>query len=109
MYGKAFEHFITLELRAYLSYRRKHLTLSYWQALNGQEVDFIIGDAIAIEVKATSHVQNKHLKSLKSLAEEKICKNYFLVSQDNMQRRIDNFHILPWQDFLKKLWADEIV
>lgn len=109
LYGKAFEHFIALELRAYLSYRRKHLSLSYWQAQNGQEVDFIIGDDIAIEVKATDHVQDKHLKGLKALAEEKICKQYFLVSQDHLKRRVDNIDIISWQLFLKKLWADEIV
>ena len=39
LYGKAFEHFIALELRAYLSYTRKRCALSYWQAKNGQEVD----------------------------------------------------------------------
>lgn len=109
LYGKAFEHFIALELRAYLSYRRKHLPLSYWQAQNGQEVDFIIGDTIAIEVKSASHVQDKHLKGLRALAEEKICLRYILISQDNVSRRIDDIEIIPWQVFLKKLWMDEII
>jgi len=31
VYGRAFEHFIALELRAYLSYRRLRSPLSYWQ------------------------------------------------------------------------------
>ena len=43
-YGQAFEHFIAMELRAYLSYLRIDKKLSYWQAHNGQEVDFMIGD-----------------------------------------------------------------
>ncbi|MCX7120721.1 MAG: ATP-binding protein [Gammaproteobacteria bacterium] len=109
LFGKAFEHFIALELRAYLSYRRKHSPLSYWQAQNGQEVDFIIGDTIAIEVKSADHVQDKHLKGLQALAEEKICQRYILVSQDNIVRRIDNIELMPWKEFLGKLWADEIV
>lgn len=109
LYGNAFEHFIALELRAYLSYRRKHLPLSYWQSHNGQEVDFIIGDDIAIEVNATTHVQDKHLKGLKALGEENICKKYFLVSQDSLKRKIEHVEILSWQVFLKKLWADEII
>lgn len=109
LYGNAFEHFIALELRAYLSYRRKHLPLSYWQAHNGQEVDFIIGDDIAIEVNATTHVQDKHLKGIKALEEEKICKKYFLVSQDNLKRRVNNIEIIPWQVFLERLWADDII
>lgn len=108
LFGKTVEHFIALELRAYISYRRKHLQLYFWQTRTGLEVDFVIGDQVAVEVKATHHVQDKHLKGLKALAEEKVCQHYFLISQDNMQRRIDDIHLLPWQVFLKKLWADEI-
>lgn len=108
-YGKAFEHFIALELRAYLSYRRLHLPLSYWRAKNGQEVDFIIGDDIAIEVKATQHTQDKHLKGLRALAEEACCQRYLLISQDPLKRRVDNIEILHWQDFLHLLWSDELL
>lgn len=109
LFGQVFEHFIALELRAYLSYRRKHVPFCYWQAKNGQEVDFIIQDEIAIEVKATNHVQDKHMKGLKTLSEEKICKRYILISQDNIKRRIDHFEIMHWQDFLTQLWSDQIV
>jgi predicted AAA+ superfamily ATPase len=108
LYGKTFEHFIALELRAYLSYRRKHVPLCYWQAKNGQEVDFIINDEIAVEVKATNRTQDKHLKGLKALAEEKICKQYILISQDPIKRLVDNIDIMPWHVFLEKLWNDEI-
>jgi hypothetical protein len=31
--------------------------------MHGHEVDFIIGDEIAIEVKCTDRVNDKHLKS----------------------------------------------
>lgn len=109
LFGKTFEHFIALELRAYLSYRRKHLTLSYWQAKNGQEVDFIIGNDIAIEVKATNYAHEKHLKGLQALIEEKICSQYILVSQDPVKRRVDQIEIIFWKDFLAKLWNDEII
>lgn len=43
LYGKSFEQFIGMELRAYLSYRRKKLPLTYWRAKSGHEVDFLIG------------------------------------------------------------------
>ncbi len=43
LYGKSFEQFICMELRAYLSYRRKKLPLTYWRSKNGHEVDFLIG------------------------------------------------------------------
>lgn len=104
LYGKAFEHFIALELRAYLHYKRKRIPLRYWQARSGQEVDFMLGDHMAIEVKTTQHVQDKHLKGLRALAEEKICKRHILISQDTLQRRVDGIEIIHWEAFLQQLW-----
>ncbi len=107
LYGQAFEHFIAMELRAYLSYTRKHLSLSYWAAKNGQEVDFIIGDSVAIEVKTTKSVSAKHLKGLKTLQEENICKRYFLISLDKVHRISDGIEIMYWEDFLNHLWDEK--
>lgn len=109
LYGDAFEHFIALELRAYISYKRLHLALNFWRTQYGYEVDFIVGDQYAIEAKATDKVKNKHLTALKALAEEKICRQYILVSHDKINRQTDNIKIIYWQDFLKALWNDEII
>lgn len=102
-YGKAFEHFIATELRAFLSYNRLDETLSYWQAHNGQEVDFILGDDIAIEVKTTLNPTDKHLKGLRALKEEKIVKKYFLVCFCKHEKIVDDIHIINWKNFLKNL------
>lgn len=109
LYGQAFEHFIALELRAYLSYRRIHVVLSYWRSKHGHEVDFIINDEIAIEVKTTDKVNDKHLKGLKLLAEENICRRYILISHDTLHRQENNIDIIHWRDFLKLLWQDQII
>ena len=109
LYGQAFEHFIGLELRAYISYRRLRHTLSYWQSKHGAEVDFVVGDDVAIEVKATEKISDKHFKGLALLAEEKICKRYILVSKDRINRKYNHFEVMYWQDFLKNLWQDKIV
>lgn len=106
VYGYAFEHFIALELRAHLSYFRTRLTLSYWQAKNGQEVDFIIGDHIAIEVKTTNQASSKHLKGLYALQEENICKKFYLVCFDQAHRIIDGVEIIHWHDFINLLKSD---
>ncbi len=108
LYGQAFEHFIALELRAYLSYRRLSLPLSHWRSQQGCEVDFIVGDEFAIEVKTTNNVNEKHLKNLKSLQEENICKKYFLISHDRVNRKYGQIEVIYWQDFLDKLWQDTI-
>jgi predicted AAA+ superfamily ATPase len=109
LFGKAFEHFVALELRAYLSYKRIHKALSYWRTQQANEVDFIIGDDIAIEVKATNKVVDKHLKGLRCLAEEEVCKKYYLVSQDKIARKQNNIYIVPWQRFMHDLWQGDIL
>lgn len=109
VYGGLFEHFIALELRAYLSYRRLRKPLCYWQSKNGQEVDFIIGDDIAIEVKSSNNIQEKHLKGLKIFAEEALCEKYILVSQDKINRQQGNIMIVYWEDFLTALWQDQLI
>lgn len=108
-YGQAFEHFIAMEIRAFLSYNRIDLSLSYWQAYNGYEVDFIIGDDIAIEVKATDNPSSKHLKGLQLLAQENICQKFYLVCMSKTNRITNNIHVIYWKDFLEELWNRNIV
>ena len=109
LFGQAFEHFIAMELRAYLSYSRKKIPLCFWRSKEGCEVDFVVGDSVAVEVKATKKVSEKHCKMLRYLQEEKKLKKYYVVSQDPIPNRYGDIWVLPWRDFLKKLWDGEIV
>ena len=109
LFGQAFEHFIAMELRAYLSYFRKRLPLCFWRTSEGHEVDFIIDDEIAIEVKAARKISSKNLKGLKYLMEEKKIKKYYLVSQDPIALKQENIYILPWENFIKRLRDGEII
>lgn len=109
LYGTSFEQFIAMELRACLSYRRIKEPLTFWRSTHGFEVDFLVGDHTAIEVKATNKVTAKDLKGLKALSEEKKFKNYYLVSQDPIASKSGEINLLPWEIFLKKLWANGIL
>lgn len=110
LYGKAFEQFILQEVRAYLSYSRQNLPLHYWRSTSQFEVDLIIGDRLAIEIKATDVVQDRHLKGLRALKEEQVIKNHIVVSHDEEERRTqDGLSILPWRKFLDRLWEDQLV
>ena len=108
LFGQAFEHFIAMEIRAWLDYRRLNKSLSYWCSTHGAEVDFIIGDDIAIEVKTTHQIHDKHLKNLNLLVEEGICKKYIILSFDKINRKQGLIDIWHWETFLKYLWCDEI-
>ncbi len=50
------------------------------------EVDLIIGNDLALEIKSTELVQDRHLKGLRALKEEGVVKNYAIVSQDPERR-----------------------
>lgn len=110
LFGRAFEHFIALELRAWLSYRRAHLPLQYWRSTSQFEVDFVLGNQLALEVKSTDLVTTKHLKGLRALKEEGLIEHYAVVSLDKEARLTDDgIRIWPWRLFLGKLWADELI
>ena len=105
LYGKSFEQFIGMEIRAYLSYKRRKLQFSYWRSTHGYEVDFLVGRETAVEVKASQKISQRDFKGLKALEEERIFKNYILVSQDPINTRDNNFQALYWKKFLDNLWA----
>ena len=109
LYGKSFEQFICMELRAYLSYRRKKLPLTYWRSKSGHEVDFLIGTRTAIEVKASRKIGRNDFKGLNYLKEEGVFHNLILVSQDPVSTLTDSILTVPWQKFLSDLWKDKFV
>lgn len=105
MFGTAFEHFIAMELRSWLSYRRIKERFCYWRTREGLEVDFIIGRKLAIEVKASIRVHSRDLKSLRALAQEEHFEERILVCREEQERTTeDGIRILPWRRFLKELW-----
>ncbi len=109
-YGNVLEHFIGLEIRAYLSYKRIDKTLSYWRSTSQMEVDFVIGHDVAIEVKAAQRAQDKHLKGLLAFKEEALVKRYILISLDPIVKKYnDGIEALPVDLFLQKLWAGDII
>ncbi|MFQ5667604.1 MAG: ATP-binding protein [Candidatus Binatia bacterium] len=105
-YGEALETFIMNELIAYRDYRSGE-PLSYWRSTSGYEVDFIIGDHTAVEVKAKRNVPARDLKSLRALAEEGRPKRLLCVSLERRQRRVGAVTMLPLERFLEALWEGE--
>ena len=109
LYGKSFEQFVGMELRAYLSYQRIKEPLSFWRTIYGQEVDFLIGEKVAVEVKATTRVTKRDLKGLKALEEEGVFESYYLVTQDPVESKAGNIRVVHWQDFLERLESGNII
>jgi predicted AAA+ superfamily ATPase len=110
-FGKAFEHFILMELVSHAAYSELHYPIRFWRTRAGTEVDFVLGDGeVAIEVKGSSRIENKDLRGLRAIADDIHPKHLILVSTEIGRRRTeDGISILPWREFLERLWAGEII
>ncbi len=108
-FGRAFEHWVAMELRSYLRTTGKRLPLCYWRSTSQFEVDFVVGDQLAVEVKSTELVTEKHLCGLLALQEEKLIRKAVVVSRDPLPRKIGDIEILPWKIFVQRLWAGDLL
>ncbi|HUW93678.1 MAG TPA: ATP-binding protein [Bacteroidales bacterium] len=109
-FGHAFEHFIYHEIFSHSHYSDLGYPVSYWRTVSQIEVDFILGDhEVAIEVKSTEIANPRHLRGLKSFAEEYKVKKLILVSNDPAPRKVGGIMIMPWRHFLDQLWAGEVI
>lgn len=105
-FGKALEQYIYTEIAAYLSYRKDRRKCTFWRTAGGHEVDFVIGNDTAVEVKGSENISERHCKPLIYLAEETPLKHMIVVSLVEQTRTIGNVTVLPVEKFLSNLWND---
>lgn len=109
-FGKAFEHFILMEINAYRGYNSKTFELNFWRTKSGLEVDFVLDKGkVAIEVKGTQRVDKNNLKGLFAFKEEYSPKRAIVVCNEKEKRVYKGIEIMPWRDFLYHLWKREIL
>ena len=104
-YGQALETYLAHELISHSDYRSGE-SVSHWRSTSGFEVDFVVGDHTAIELKAKSTVSAHDLKSLRALGEEGKLKRLLFVCLEKRTRRVDGVTIVPLERFLDELWSD---
>lgn len=107
-FGEAFESYIFHELSSYIDYTET-VPLAYWRSTSNFEVDFVLADTTAIEVKAKDPVGERDLRGLRALKEESLLKHYVVVSLEPRSRTVDGIRIMPWKDFLERLWDGAFV
>ena len=110
-FGKAFEHFIFMELAAHASYSGLNYEIQFWRTKSGLEVDFILGAGeVAVEVKGASRVDRRELRPLRSFAEFHNPREKCVVCNEPEERVTeDDIRIVPWRVFLKRLWQGQII
>jgi predicted AAA+ superfamily ATPase len=109
-FGKAFEHFLLMEMVAYRSYAGKDFAINFWRTKSGLEVDFVLGmGEIAIEVKGAARIDGKDMNGLEAFTKEFPSKRSILVCNEKERRLHGKVEILPWGIFLQELWSGRIL
>jgi uncharacterized protein len=108
-FGKAFEHYLLMELKAYQAYRNPEMSISFWRTSTGREVDFILGDKdLAVEIKGSARIHDGDVRSLQALLEDGPVRNACIVSLETQPRRLTkNIEAIPWEVFLERLWQND--
>jgi uncharacterized protein len=110
-FGKSFEHYILMELKAYQAYRNPELPICYWRTRAGIEVDFILGDMeCAIEIKTSKRIDHHATKAIRTLRDDHTLKRSIVVSFESEPKKLNkDIECLPWEMFLEMLWAGQII
>ena len=115
--GKALEHYVLMELIAFLSLTDSDYNLHYWRTANKLEVDFILSHPAAmpipIEVKVSKLIHKSELKAMKVFMEEYEVLTGYIVCLEPIRRKIQisetkEIIVMPIQEFLTSLWEGNI-
>ena len=106
--GKRLEHLIYCELVAFRDYVNGDLELTYWRTQDKLEVDFVLNDKVAIEVKNSEKVRKSDIKGLLALKQEFPTMKCLVVSNTLVNYTEDGVEHLNVQKFLTELWGGEL-
>jgi predicted AAA+ superfamily ATPase len=108
-FGRALEHFLLMEVLAHRSYRELGYDVHFWRTKSGLEVDFVLGDGeVAVEVKGASRADPSDLRSLRAFVDDHRPRRAVLVCNERSPRVVAGIEILPWREFLARLWGGEM-
>jgi len=103
-FGRAFEHFMILEIIKLNHYHRLDLVLSFYRTERGAEVDCIIetpaGKTLAIEIKSSVNPTSIMLKGLYSFKEKVPAAKLILCCRVDRPQVMKGVTVLPWQEVL---------
>lgn len=108
-FGKSFEHYILMEIKAHQAYKKPDLPIYFWRTSTGTEVDFILGEFdLALEIKGSNRVHEGDVRSLAALIDDAPVKKAVIVSLEKQPRLLQkNIEVLPWRMFIERLWSGE--
>ncbi|MBI2027696.1 MAG: ATP-binding protein [Deltaproteobacteria bacterium] len=112
-YGKAFEHFIILELFRLCQYAKKDISFSYLRTKDDAEIDLIIEGLkkypVLIEIKSKAKIDEKDAHSLIHFMNDFPKSEFYLLSQDTIPKMYRNkIHAIPWYQAFDMLGLESV-
>jgi len=106
-YGKAFEHFLILEMHRLSSYLENDFQFSYLRTKDGVEIDMIIDrpglPTALVEIKSTEYVDERDIRHLEPFLKDFGKCEAYCLSLDPNPKKIGSVMALPWQKGLREL------
>ena len=114
-YGDAFEHFIVLEVRRLIKYKKPDWKMSYFKSADHAKIDLIIErpgqKMILIEIKSTDNLQKLNRQKMigfKQLAKDFKNSESYLISRDSTECKEEGIHYLYWKNIFSKIGLAEL-
>ncbi|MFO1029457.1 MAG: ATP-binding protein [Planctomycetota bacterium] len=112
--GFLFETYLLHELRAWLHYQDRDDPVAYWKTYDDLEVDFVIETRkglVGIEVKSADRWDPRWNRGLAALRERNPGGLHAAYGVFTGARALqqDEVLVLPWRQFLKRLWQGELL
>jgi uncharacterized protein len=108
-YGRAFEHFIVIEIMRLCAYLRNDWDLSYLRTNHGAKIDLVIdrpGKPLALmEIKSSEKINDRDVSILNRFARDLPEAEPFCLSRDRHEMLIGKVRCLYWRDGLERLLA----
>jgi len=70
----------------------------------------VLGEGeVAVEVKGASRVDSSDLRSLRAFVADHRPRHAVLVCNERAPRLVEDIEVLPWREFLDRLWGGRVV
>ncbi|MBN2383253.1 ATP-binding protein [bacterium] len=106
-FGRAFEHFVILEMVRLNEYYQKDYRFSYLLTKDGAEIDLIVerpgAATVLIELTSKDQVDERDIRTLSRFLPDFPGAEAFCLSRDQVPKRLGNILAIPWQDGLKQI------
>ncbi|MCC6220164.1 MAG: ATP-binding protein [Deltaproteobacteria bacterium] len=109
-WGDAFEHFIILEFRKNISYKRLNWEMFYIRTKEDVEIDLVIdrpGDKnLLIEIKSKNRVSESDAKALETLGKDLDSRaERLLISNDPLEQWFGKTRAINWKAAIKEIFS----